>query len=73
MSARQETFAMLDKLQDGTEIAGIVLSARLHIKTGGFHYPDTYLRYMREYRQKTGRQIVCISKAKSLYRIEGEV
>lgn len=70
MNAKQETFKYLDTLKNGIEIAGIVLASRLNIRTQGYHYPDTFLRYMREYRQKTGRRIVCINKRKSLYKIE---
>ena len=69
MTAKQETFKRLDAMPDGAEIKGVVLAARMNTKVGGYHYPDTYLRYMREYRQTTGRQIVCVNKRKSLYNI----
>lgn len=71
MNAKQATFEALDKMPDDFEFYGIVLVADLNSITDGYHYPDTYLRYLREYRQKTGRQIVCVSRKKSIYKILG--
>jgi hypothetical protein len=71
MNAKQATFETLDKMHDDFEFYGIMLAADLNTTLKSYHYPDTYLRYMREYRQKTGRQIVCISREKSLYKILG--
>lgn len=71
MNAKQATFAVLDGLSEETKFSGRVLAAATQIRSGRneYHYPDTYLRYMREYRQKTGRKIVCVNKRKSLYKI----
>lgn len=69
MSAKQKTFEILDGIEDGRIFSGYDLAVKANKITGEVHYPDTYLRYCREYRKKTGRQIANINKAKSLYRI----
>ncbi len=75
VNAKQVTFHQLDTMLDGYGFTGHELkilaetSVPYNEDHNGQHYPATYLRYMREYRKKTGRRIVCVNKAKSLYKI----
>ena len=69
MNAKQATLDFLNTLPDGAEFSGAQLAVRMNLQFDGYHFPGTYLRYMREYREKTGRKIVCINKRKSLYKI----
>ena len=69
MSAKAITFELLDRQEPGSKFKGHELELAVRMKTGQIHYPATMLRYMREYRKKTGRAIQCIDKAKSLYRM----
>ena len=78
MNAKEATFDLLDlmlKINKGSsyppyEFTGIELKSLAEDQDIDKHYPDTYLRYMREYRQERGVKITCINKRKSLYRIE---
>ena len=69
MSAKAITFDLLDRQPAGSKFKGHELELAVRTKTGQIHYPSTMLRYVREYRKKTGRQIKCIDKAKSLYQV----
>ena len=69
--ARNITFQYLDSLPDGAEFSGGSLAAYVNHRSGEYHYPDTALRYLRAYRKQRHREIECISKARSLYRIKG--
>lgn len=70
MNAKELTFTVLDSLGEGQTFSGYELMGTVNHQLGERHYPDTMLRYMREYRRKTGRKIVNIDKKKSLYRVE---
>ena len=76
MNAKQATFLVLDGADNDTTFSGNELKSIVEFNLNGgkpydkeHHYPDTFLRYMREYRKKTGRRIECINKRKSLYKI----
>jgi len=45
------------------------LMLRVEMLTGEKHFPDTCLRYVRTYRQRTGRIIKNIDKKKSVYEV----
>ena len=68
-SAKKATFELLDELPDGEVFRGIYLQKEIKRRTGELHYPDTYLRYLRDYRRKKGRMIINTNKAKSIYTI----
>lgn len=70
MNAKQQTFKVLDKLKDGTKFTGYQLMNTMNRLLGEVHYPDTYMRYAREYRSTQGRSIVNIDKKKSIYLID---
>ena len=68
MSSKQITFNILDGLREGALFRGISLQKEVCKRAGHMHYPDTILRYMREWRKKnTTHNIILISKPKSLY------
>jgi hypothetical protein len=69
MNAKQTTFVTMASLPTGQQFDTVHMTLYLNEISKSNHFPDTYLRYMREYRQETGRQIVCINKRKSLYKI----
>lgn len=69
MKAKQVTFELLDEVGDGETFTGAQLEYMVRAVTHEMHYPATMLRYMREYRRQRGREIVCINKAKSKYRV----
>jgi len=69
MNAKELTFQLLNDCRPGATFTGYGLMTEVNRMCGEHHYPDTYLRYMREYRLKTGRQIENINRRKSLYRI----
>jgi len=71
MTAKEITFAILNKLKKGTQFTGYQLMKWVRERGGGLHYPDTILRYMREYRQATGRRVLNVDKPKSLYEVIG--
>ena len=71
MTAKQITFQILDELMPGTRFKGSYLMQMVEHETGEIHYPDTMLRYMREYRRTHGRAIVNVDKAKSIYEVRG--
>lgn len=68
-SAKQITFELLDRCQPGQRFSGYGLRAEVNRRTGQHHYPDTMLRYMREWRKTTGREIRNIDRAKSIYEV----
>ena len=72
MNAKEATFDLLDLMQkiNNYEFTGFELKSLTEDQDIDKHYPDTYLRYMREYRQERGVKITCINKRKSLYRME---
>ncbi len=69
MTAKEMIFEYLDNSNPGTRFTGYDLVRRGMHCLDEMHYPDTYLRYIREYRQKTGREIVNINKKKSIYEV----
>lgn len=69
MNAKQATFEYLDGFENGEEFSGLSLANHVMIITGAYYYPATTLRYMREYRLAQGRPLVCVNKAKSIYRV----
>ena len=69
MNAKEWTFQYLDSLEIGGRFTGYALMQMCSAAIDVLHYPATYLRYVREYRDHTGRDIVCISKPKSLYEV----
>lgn len=68
-SAKQTTFRVLNNLKPGVRISGYALKRIVDAETGETHFPDTYLRYMREWRRETGRGIVNVDKKKSIYEV----
>ena len=70
MNAKEATFQALDTFADGANFKGIRLMGVARYYHDASHYPSTYLRYMREYRQTHDCRITCINKRKSLYRME---
>ena len=68
MSNRQATFNILDKMKPGNQFSGISLQLSVSRKTNKNPFIATCLRYVREWRD-THLQIVCISKAKSIYEV----
>jgi hypothetical protein len=71
-NAKKATYKLLDELPDGMKFPGIFLQKEIKKRTGELHYPETYLRYMRDYRRKTGRSVVNIDRARSIYLIGGK-
>ena len=69
MTARQTTFNILKLYKKGDTFTGHVLRQRVMHRTKKMLYPATVLRYMRIYRQESGRRIVNIDKAKSVYQM----
>ena len=70
MNAKEATFEVLDEKYLCMTFTGADLEEDTKVYCRDSHYTDTYLRYMREYRQKRGVKITCINKRKSLYRME---
>jgi len=76
MNAKEATFRMLDRIllylktHAFFEFDGKFLQIQARAYSPDLHYPSTYLRYMREYRQTHDCTITCINKPKSLYRME---
>ncbi|MDY7027969.1 MAG: hypothetical protein SVR04_06705 [Spirochaetota bacterium] len=68
-TAKQVIFDFLDGQPVGARFRGYDLHFRVMNTLNEIHYIDTYLRYLREYRQKTGRLIVNVDKAKSIYEV----
>jgi hypothetical protein len=68
-TAKQVIFDFLDGLKIGARFRGFDLHFRVIEELNEVHYIDTYLRYMREYRQRTGRIIANVDKAKSIYEV----
>jgi len=71
MSAKQETFKILDHYRPGDRFSGTQLMTQVQRRTGETHYPSSMLRYMREYRRTTGREIRNIDKRRSIYEVLG--
>lgn len=69
INAKAMTFNVLDKMRAGRMFTGYDLMNTVNRLCGEDHYPDTYLRYAREYRRKSGREIRNVDKRKSLYKI----
>jgi hypothetical protein len=65
-TAKQCTFDILDGFPAGYRFHGADLMKEVLRRTGEMHYPDTLLRYAREYRVKR-RDIRNVDKAKSIY------
>jgi len=53
----------------GDIFTGHGLMRKVYIRTGKYLYPATALRYLRIYRKESGRRIVNIDKAKSVYQM----
>ena len=69
MNAKQFVFTELDCKNTGDRFTGHALMQLYLQRTGDMHYPSTFLRYVRSYREHTGIDIQCIDKPKSLYEI----
>ena len=69
MNAKKATFKVLDSFNNGTVFSGDNLAMMVRFYVPETHHIDTYLRYMREYRDINGVSIPCIAKAKSLYQM----
>ena len=69
MTARQTTFKLLSMYKKGDTFTGYELRSRVYMKTKKQLYPATALRYLRIYREESGRRIVNIDKAKSVYQM----
>jgi len=69
MTARQTTFNILRAINKGKCFTGYELRNQVRYETGKMLYPATALRYLRIYREESGRRIVNIDKAKSVYRV----
>ena len=68
MNSKQITFDYLDELREGFLFRGIVLQKEVCKRAGKLHYPDTILRYMREWRKNNKtHNIILVSKPESLY------
>ena len=67
-SARSLTFKVLSEYKDNHVFKGIDLANEVCKREGKIHYPDTILRYMRDYRkQNDDFDVVLIDKRKSMY------
>jgi len=71
MNLKQATFQTLDKYRDGQRFKGIDLAYEVQFLTGKTCYPATPLRHLREYRQRTGRNVINVDKRKSIYKVAG--
>ena len=73
MNAKEITFQLLDTM-DAVEFKGAWLWGRVVGIEGVQHYPDTILRYMREWRKvRQGVDIVLVNKRRSIYKKITEV
>jgi hypothetical protein len=68
-TAKQVIFDFLDSQPVGARFRGYDLHFLVMSTLNEIHYIDTYLRYLREYRQRTGRIIANVDKAKSIYEV----
>ena len=69
MDSKHITFDVLSAMPENNEFKGSELMRTVCSKAGVMHYPDTLLRYMREWRKKhPDFNIVLVSKPKSIYR-----
>ena len=69
MTARQTTFNILKLYKKGDTFTGYELRERVSLISRKMLYPATALRYLRIYRKESGRRIVNIDKAKSVYQM----
>ena len=69
MTARQTTFNILKAYKKGDTFTGYELRTKVYDRTRQILYPATVLRYLRIYREESGRRIVNIDKAKSVYQV----
>ncbi|WP_143305516.1 hypothetical protein [Marispirochaeta aestuarii] len=69
MNAKAATFQILDAYKPGERFTGFDLYLKVKWMLNETHYPDTYLRYVRDYRKKTGRIIRNVNKHKSIYEV----
>jgi len=69
VNLKQATFRTLDRYRDGQKFRGIDLAYEVQFLTGKMCYPATPLRHLREYRQRTGREIRNVDKKKSVYEV----
>ncbi len=69
MTARQTTFNILSMYKKGDTFTGWELRKRIYVRSLHVVYPATALRYLRIYRKESGRRIVNIDKAKSVYQM----
>ena len=68
--AKQTTFKLLDEMPSGTVFSSLQLTIKVNSMVGRSHFPDTFLRYIREYRDIPGkRKIENIDKARSIYKV----
>ncbi len=67
MTAKEVTFKLLDRMQPGNVFKTVDLTRTVNFYTGRDMFPDSILRYVREYRKT--RPIENISKQKSIYKV----
>ena len=67
MNAKEITFKILDEMEP-REFKGAWLWGRVVGIEGMQHYPDTILRYMREWRKSRGVKILNINRRRSIYK-----
>ena len=68
--AKQTTFKLLDMMPSGETFSSLELTIKINSFIGRSHFPDTYLRYIREYRGIPGkRKIENVDKNRSIYRV----
>lgn len=69
MDSKHVTFDFLDSMSVNQEFKGIQLQTLVCQKVNQIHYPDTILRYMREWRKANPEyNVILVSKRKSIYR-----
>ena len=69
ISSKSATFEVLRTMQPGTEFSSGSLRQMVYERCFEWHLIATYIRYLREFREREGRIISCINKRRSLYRI----
>ncbi len=71
MNAKKATFTILSRMIPGDKFTGYGLTVRVNKLVNEIHMSGTMLRYMREYREESGRVILNTNKRKSMYEVMG--
>ena len=69
ISNKKATFNILDKMRSGETFSSIDLQKGVSKLSGKNPFIGTCIRYLREYRDTTHRQIINTSKSKSIYKV----